>query len=597
MAVGGIKGTLVTPGNFDRVLRFLYKAPRLVVDVETTGVDWYRPEVQTIGYAILAPVKERADWRPVYFPYGHAGEGNLPRECRNKMIRMLQGKKLTNWNLKFDLHMMSKDGLVPPRQAEDTMLAHHLLNENEFDYRLKRIASEWTYPDAADAEKRLKVKLAELGLGKGQMSQLPADGEVADYACDDVVNVEDLRRIHVPALKEWKLYQIWCEVNEYMLATKRMESAGLMLDLDHTERLAEEARQKIAPALKRIKKLAGYDINLNSSKQLQAFLGMPSTAKDKLEERLEQDPDDPAIDALMTYRSWNKVLTSYYEAYLKRVSNNGLLYPNIKLHGTISGRPSCEDPNLQAVPRKDKKGIYKVKEVFIAPPGFTLVQGDLSQAELRLFAHHSEDPIMMQTLADFNADIHQATADRMGVDRDWAKRINFGIVYGLGARGLAHSAKISESKAQEYLDLYHNVYKTIKPFYRKMEAKARYFGYIRLWTGRVRHYESMRFPEYRKALSNLIQGGVAEIMRTAITRMDKRMQDTTDVMFGTRMLLQVHDAIMFYVPTPKLHKVLPEIRREMTNFDFRVPFKVDLSYGQRWMQLEKWEEVGKHKAA
>lgn len=590
MAVAGVRGLLVTPGNYDRCLAHVAKAPRLVVDVETTGVDWHRPEVYNIGYAILAPTKDRQQWRPMYFPFRHKVGNNLPRECQNKLVRALLGKKLTNWNLKFDLHMMQKDGLAVPRQAEDVMLAHHLLNENEFDYRLKRIASVYTYPDAADAEKRLKIKLAEMGLGKGSMGELAPDGEVADYACDDVVNVEDLRRIHVPALKEWKLYDIWQEVNEYMLATKRMESVGLVLDLPLVATLADEARRKMAPALKRVKKLAGYDINLNSSKQLQAFLGMPSTAREKLEERLEQDPDDPAIDALMTYRGWNKVLTSYYEAYQQRVANNGRLYPNIKLHGTISGRPSCENPNLQAVPRKDKKGIYRVKEVFVSPPGYTLVQADLSQAELRLFAHHSEEPVMMETLRDFNADIHQATADRMKVDRDNAKRINFGIVYGLGVPGLAKSAKISEQESQRYLDLYHGVYKSIKPFYRKMEATARHFGYIRLWTGRVRHYESMKFPAYRKALSNLVQGGVAEMVRVMITRMTRRTLDSTDVMFGTQLLLQVHDAIMFYVPDNKLMRVLPEIRKEMTNFNFRVPFKVDISYGRRWMQLEPWQQ-------
>lgn len=588
MAVLGVKGLLVNVGNFDRCLEYISKPKRLVVDVETNGLERKKPEVQACGYAVLAPTKDPNNWRPMYFPFSHGEGENLPRACRNKLVVALMGKVISNWNTKFDLHFMSKDGLPTPHYAEDLMLAHHLLNENEFDFRLKRIAAQLVSPDADDASKRLNLKLASLGLGKGDMWRLQADGEVADYACDDVVNVEFLRRIYVPALQEWNLLGLWREVNEYMVATKRMESVGLPLDMPLVDELAAEARTKIAPALKRIVKLAGYPINLNSNPQLQAFLGMKSTKKELLEEKFEQEPDNKAIESLMEYRGWNKVLTSYYEPY-KTKSANGRIYPNIKLHGTISGRPSCEDPNLQAVPRKDKKGIYRVKEVFVAPPGYTMVQGDLSQAELRLFAHHAEDPVMMATLADFSADIHQATADRMGVDRDYAKRINFGIVYGLGATGLSHSLKISHEAANDYLNLYHDVYKTIKPYYYRMQSQAKANGYIRLWTGRVRHYESMKFPEYRKALSNLIQGGVAEMVRVMITRMDKRIIDSTDVMFGTQMVLQVHDAIIFFVPNNKLNKVLPEIQREMTRFDFRVPFKVDLHIGNRWMQLEPWK--------
>lgn len=585
MAVKGVKGTLVTRRNFDSVIAQFKGQPRLVVDVETNGLDWRRIDVNTCGYAVMVPLPKRRDWKPYYFPFRHAQGDNLSEAHLDKLVQTLTGRTITNWNTKFDLHMMRKDGLKTPALAEDVMLSAHLLNENEIAFRLKDLGVKYIDPKANEAQTKLKLLMASKGLGKGDMCQLAADGEVADYACDDVVLVELFRRLHVPALKEWKLLEIWREVNAYMVETTIMESHGLLLDVPLVEEFAKEAEKMTRVAKRRVEKLAGYEINMNSPKQLKAFLQLPNTKKETLE---QHDGDNPAINSVMTFRKWEKVLTSYYRPYLVKRTAEDLLHPNIKLHGTISGRPSAEDPNLQAVPRKDKNGIYKVKNVFLAIPGYTLVSADLSQAELRLFAHHSGDPVMVRVLSDLNGDIHQATADAMGVERDDAKRINFGIVYGLGVPGLAHSAKISMQKAELHLQKWHNVYRTIKPFYKSMENRARHLGYIRLWTGRVRHYDTMRFPEHRKALSNLIQGGVAEMIRVIILRLGAMIRHN-EVMRGTRMLLQVHDQILFYVPNEKLFAVLPEIKTAMERFDFSVPFKVDISYGQRWSELQKWE--------
>jgi DNA polymerase I len=566
---------LVTQSNFEYAYRRLEGRPRLVWDVETTGLRrWHEDRI--CGYGIAAPGLGKDVF---YFPVRHEAGENLTDKQHKALVKLGSNPNTTctGWNIKFDIEMGLQEGIPIPERSEDVMLSAHLLNENERDFKLKSYASRYIDESAADEEKILNLRLAELGLDKGNLSQLPPE-EVEPYACNDLVRTEQIRHLHMTGLRDWGLTDIWQEVNDYMLATCRMEQRGMLLDQELVHSYIEEAEQEEDNAYQVMRELAGYDINPRSNPQMQAFLGMKSTRRELLEEIRE---GNPVIDSVIAYRSWNRAKSSYYLPYLEHVDPHGLIHPNLNLHGTVSGRPSASNPNMQAVPRLTH--IYKVKDVFLAQMGRVLASADYSQAELRLGSWYAKEREMIKIL-NKGGDIHAETALILGIDRDTAKRINFGVIYGIGYKKLARTLRIPLAEADNYLDIYHSRFRNFKPFYRHMQMMAQYHGYIRLWTGRVRRYNT-EYPQPHKALSNLVQGGVSEIMRHAILRLDKMVQAG---MF--HMLLQVHDQILFDIPRGIVNKVLPDIQHEMTNFPkFKeVPVKVDITVGKRWGKLRKW---------
>jgi DNA polymerase-1 len=287
---------------------------------------------------------------------------------------------------------------------------------------------------------------------------------------------------------------------------------------------------------------------------------------------------------VLEYRGWTKVNSTYYEAYLNTwCDHNGVIHPNLSLIGTISGRLSSFDPNLQAVPRYTK--VYKVKDVFTARPGYVLVSADYSQAEIRWGTHYAREENMAQNLLQ-GLDIHSVTADALNIPRDAAKRINFGIIYGIGKKSLAKQLRIPEEKAGEYLSLYHGMYPGFRRLYNRAENAATERGYIRMFTGRIRRYDA--YNPTHKASSNLIQGAVAEMMRLAILRLGDLLADT-----DTHMLLQIHDQILFEVPEYRLRQILSVIRDGMENFlpgfELMVPMKVDIKVGKSWGQMTEMD--------
>jgi DNA polymerase-1 len=562
---------LVTDSNFAPIMEKLDQQRRLISDVETTGLRrWHGDRI--CGYALGTPSLGEEVY---YFPVRHAEGWNLSKHQHNHVKKLLSkpGVVYTGFNYKFDIEMMIQEGIPIPELIEDVMLAAHLMNENERTFQLKGLADIYIDPEASLEEQKLKELLAEHGFDKGDMWRLDAK-MVEPYACDDVRLTELLRGLYLHGLRNWRLADLWYEVSQYELATVRMEWQGLLLDQELTRQYIKEAELQTRKAYNKLKSLAGYEINPRSYPQMSAFLGMKSTAKEFLEELGEGIPE---VDAVLDYRAWSKANDTYYLPYLEKyVDEWGIIHANLNLHGTISGRLSASDPNLQAIPRYTN--IYKIKDVFIAKPGHLLLSADYSQAELRLGAHYANEKLMARIL-NGGGDIHGATAAELELDRDAAKRINFGVFYGIGARKLARTLRIPLALAEEYLDKYHAKFKNIRSTYRFMQNKALLEGYIRLWTGRVRRYNT-EHSEPHKALSNLIQGGVGEIMRHSITRLDQMVKEG-----WFAMTLQVHDQILFDIPIENRKEVLPEIRSVMEDFPqfHLVPPKVDFSIsGDRW---------------
>lgn len=574
--------TLVTEDNYGEVVQLLSRHPRLVADCETTGLRPFHGD-KICGVAVRPGGVNHDSF---YFPFRHGAGKNLPIPKLRTLLGMMEEKVITNWNTKFDIHFWRQDGMVIRNPMEDVMLAAHLMNENEPNFKLKETANRYLGKGASIEQQKLKDLMETKGYGMGEMWKLPAS-KVEPYACDDTHLTERLRTFYRQPLKDWGLWAMWKEYNQYMMATADMEAVGLHIDRDLVEQYMEEADVKVEPSRLAMWKMAGYEINPNSPKQVQAWLEVPSSAKEVLEVMLESlEPESQqaqAIRALWEFRGWSKVNGTYYRPYLEMMDEIGILHPSLSLIGTVTGRTACRDPNLQAVARRTE--IYKVKDVFTARPGYTLISADYNQAELRLGAHFAKEENLAKALLS-GGDVHQATADGLGIPRDFAKRINFGAFYGLAAWSLSKKLHCSEERAAHFLEIYHTGFRAIRPFYRYMHAQANLNGYIRLWTGRVRRYNYTN-AETQKALSNFVQGGVGEVMRKVITGMHRE-----PVIPGIRMLLQVHDQVLFEVPTKSVKRALPLISERMMFREFEgMPMTVDVSYGESWGNLTKWRKA------
>ena len=292
----------------------------------------------------------------------------------------------------------------------------------------------------------------------------------------------------------------------------------------------------------------------------------------------------PIAHMLVESRSWVKAIGTFYRGFLDNMDDGYRVHPNINLHGTISGRLSCTKPNLMALPKGNS--IYRVRDLIIAPPGYLLMSHDLNQVELRLMAHYTKDPFLVNAYAG-KKDIHAETASELGIPRDAAKRINFGVVYGIGAPSLSDELGIPLSQAREYLRRYHKLIPGVRRLYGTAQHIAERDHKIPMWTGRLRHYR--KEDATHKALSNLIQGGVAEMMRVIITRLYGMMK-------GTRayQVLQIHDEILFEIPVADAAKWAAAIKTVMEDFNFDVPMvadgKVGLSWGAKNMRAIRYKD-------
>lgn len=495
------------------------------------------------------------------------------------------------------MHMLMADGLPDRDMCEDVMLLFHLLDENQHksggSYELKLFAQRFLDERAKEAELKLMNLLADRGLDKGEMAKLDPS-EVADYASDDVFYTEWAREYLLPAAREWELEKMWHEVSEYSLVTRRFEERGIPLDIPLIHKLIKHGDKKLAEIKTEIDQAVGYEINLRSNPQIQKWLGLPSTAEDYIDEvewRLEEKQRHE-IKRLQDYRKWDKASNSYYKPMLATMDSNGISHPSILLHGTISGRPSQRGtPNWFAIPRQTSTSheAYRVKDCVLARPGRALISSDYSQMELRLGANYSNDQFLIQCFKDGKSPHKLMLADleKEGVDIDYddTKRVNFAIMYGTGAPTLSKELKKGEDFARQVLKIAHGLHPNYRPMLKSAEATAKEYGFIRMWSGRVRHFNTLPDPRpwFHKACSNLIQGGTAEVLRHAILRLARILPE-----YDAHMILQVYDQILIDAPKDALPKVVPIVEREMTrDFDWcSVPFAVETKTGQRWGTLK-----------
>lgn len=568
------------------------------VDTETTGLDAFGRPGRTRDHVI--GISTDTGTEAYYFPFRHEPGLNLPQTLLDPdgfFGRYLSDPHRTylGFNYGFDLHMLAAEGISIPPKFEDAMLALHLVNENEPSFKLKEVCDRYGIGDGSLQESILEDKVyercAELGYEcsrspraehntKSMMYVLPP-AEVEPYACDDVRLTRQLMGYLREALEAQGLTEIFRQVCYYDLIIVQMEQRGMHVDRPMLERYRSEAEGMSSAALEALHAAAGFELNPNSPKRVCEFLGTASSAAGVLQDLIDAGGEGAERARLVQEaRGWLSVDSRYYTPYLEQADAEDVLHCNLNLIGTYTGRLSCSHPNLQAVARATE--VFKVKDVFTARPGMAMIQADYKQAEMRLVTHYTGDATMRE-LIESGADLHTATAELLGIPRNAAKRLNFSVIYGIGARKLADNLKEPVEQARDYLERYHALYPGFRRLMAQCEEFAKQYGYIEMWTGRVRHF-NVEQADPHKAMSNLIQGGVAEIVRVAISRLYPAIRD-----LGGHLLMQVHDSVIFEVPEGALYVALPTIKLIMEDFEFVPAVGVDIEYGRSWGTFRKWD--------
>lgn len=508
-------------------------------------------------------------------------------------------------NAKFDIRVLRHQGIDARGVDFDSMIASYLLNPGTRQHNLDALTfSELHY------EKISKNDL--LGKGRERVSFSEADDEkLMLYSCEDADFTERLVKHLAPKLKEKKLGNLFNTIEMPLVGVlATIEDIGVKLDTRFLKEMSKVMQRKIKQIEKKIHKQAGQEFNISSTQQLQEILYVKleiphyaiqktktgiSTAASELEKLKDQHP---IIKLIQEYRELTKLTSTYVDALPEMINpKTKRLHASFNQTVTATGRLSSTEPNLQNIPIRTDLG-REIRKAFVAERGFTLASLDYSQIELRLAAHMSEDPKMIKAFKN-KADIHTATAAEIHqvspqtVDKNMrreAKAINFGILYGQGPRGLSQTADIPYERAREFIEQYFIVYKNIKKFIDTTYRRARRDGYVTTLMGRIRPLPEInstvtmiRKAAERMAVNTPLQGTAADMIKVAMIEIDKKIT-SPDI----RMILTVHDELVFEIKNNLVKQIVPKIKKIMENVaKLKVPIVVDVSTGKNWGEMRE----------
>jgi DNA polymerase-1 len=592
--------TITTEAQLADWLKMLRAAPLFAFDTETTSLEYMRAEIVGVSFAV-------APGRSAYLPLKHDYAGapdQLDREASLAKLKPLleseQHAKLGH-HLKYDAHVLARHGIELQGMRYDSMLESYVWNSvqrHDMDSAAERYLGIRTihYEDVA-------------GKGAKQIpfNQVPVD-KAAEYSAEDA---DVTLRLHevlwpqisaVPALKT--LYET-CE-QPLVPVLLRMEEHGVLLDRQKLRTQSGELARRLMEVLADAQKEAGAPFNLDSPKQLANILfekmqmpvvrktptGQPSTAEDVLEE-LAGNYRLPQL--ILEHRSLSKLKSTYTDKLPEQIdAKTGRVHTSYHQAVAATGRLSSQDPNLQNIPIRTPEG-RRIRQAFIAPPGHVLLAADYSQIELRIMAHLSGDAGLLNAFAS-DLDIHQATAaEVLGVpvdsvtseQRRSAKAVNFGLIYGMSAFGLARQLGIPRGAAQEYIDLYFARYPGVKRYMEETRATAKAQGYVETVFGRrlylpdinARNKQFQQAAE-RAAINAPMQGTAADIIKRAMITVDAWSGGGAR---GARLIMQVHDELVLEVEESRVAEVTSAVREHMMGAaSLKVPLKVDVGTGANW---------------
>ncbi|MEL7272230.1 MAG: DNA polymerase I [Pseudomonadota bacterium] len=621
-AAAGVKidtSSYETVQTMERLQAWIDRARHLAVvavDTETTSLDAMQADLVGISLAV-SPEPGKVD--ACYIPLAHVegdgdmfGAGRLPDQVTVKdalaaLKPLLEdaGVLKVAQNIKYDWLVLSRyDVRITP--FDDTMLLSYVLDAGRTKHGMDALSQSILG--------HTPIPFKEVcGTGKSMISfaQVPLDKATA-YAAEDADVTLRLWQVLKPRLVAEKMVAVYERLERPLVdVICRMEAHGIAVDRQILSRLSGELAQRAAAYEDEIYELAGQKFNVGSPKQLGEILfdqmGLPGGKKTKTGQWATgaQQLEDLAAAGhelprkIVDWRQLSKLKSTYTDALPGFINpETKRVHTSYAMASTSTGRLSSSDPNLQNIPVRTEEG-RKIRTAFVAEPGNKLVSADYSQIELRVLAHVADIPQLKQAFAD-GIDIHAMTASEMfntpveGMDpmiRRQAKAINFGIIYGISAFGLANNLGIERGEASDYIKLYFERFPRIRDYMDETKAFAREHGYVETIFGRRAHYPEIRssnpqmraFNE-RAAINAPIQGSAADIIRRAMVRMEAALADED---LSARMLLQVHDELIFEVPEDEVDKTIETVVRIMEEapmpaLDLSVPLQVDARAADNW---------------
>lgn len=589
-----------TEEKLDRLVAKLEKQKVFALDTESTSLNIIDAEL--VGVSICY-----APGEAYYIPVGIA-------LARKAFIRILESDMYKiGHNIKFDQHMLTNAGVVLGGIYFDTMIASYLLNAGIRQHGLDALAFN---------ELGYQMQPIEELIGKGKaaitMDQVPVE-KVSWYAAEDVDITYRLYELFSPRLKTDGLQSIFNDIEMPLVSVlEHMEREGILLDVPFLKKLSDEAEKTIYSLTKDIHTLAGEEFNINSPTQLREILftklGLKSefakktktglsTAAGELEKLLGQHP---IVEKIMQYRELTKLQNTYLLSLPEMVNaKTKRIHTSYNQTIAATGRLSSIDPNLQNIPIKGEGVGAEIRKAFVAQKGYKLLSLDYSQIELRVVAHLAQDVNMLEV---FNSgkDIHTTTAmgifnvpaDAVTKDmRRHAKTVNFGILYGLSAFGLSYRiSEIAHGDAKEYIDKYFQTYPQVKEYLEKIKTEVRDNGFVTNELGRMRKFPEIKSSQFfirqaaeRAAINFPIQSLAADVIKVAMININKALSSqgshpTSDC----RMLLQVHDELVFEVKENKVEEYIKLIKPLMEEaIKLSVPVVCEAKVGDTWGGMEK----------
>ncbi|MEM7277140.1 MAG: DNA polymerase I [Pseudomonadota bacterium] len=592
--------TVFTKKEFAHWKSKISKAALTAIDTETTSLNYM--EAELVGISLATDSDNAA-----YIPVAHVYPGAPDQLDRDWVLSELRGyledpkKAKVGHHLKYDAHIFARYGIALAGMREDSMLQSYVLNSTASRHDMDSLARHYLGRETIHYE-----DVAGKGAKQITFDQVSLD-IAAPYAAEDAAITMALyenlaaQLADVPALE-----QVYRDIEQPLVPIlTRMEENGVALDTGLLKTQSGELAKKMQELESKAHELAGGPFNLGSPKQLQEILferleipvirktpkGQPSTAEDVLQE-LAEEHELPAV--ILEYRSVSKLKSTYTDKLPLQVAADGRVHTSYHQAVAATGRLSSSDPNLQNIPIRTPEG-RRIRQAFVARSGCKLLAADYSQIELRIMAHLSSDEGLTRAFAE-DRDVHQATAaevfdlklDEVEADqRRSAKAINFGLIYGMSAFGLAKQLGISRGDAQVYIDTYFDRYPGVKTYMDTIRTEAAAAGYVETVYGRrlylpeinAKNPQRRQYAE-RTAINAPMQGTAADIIKLAMIDVSGWLEESQ---IDARLIMQVHDELVLEVNEKELESVAAEVVARMTNAaTLNVPLKVDFGVGDNW---------------
>ncbi len=593
--------TILTQAQFDECLQQLHTAQTFVLDTETTSLDYMQAEIVGLSFATQAG---SASYLPVAHDYPGAPQQLARDLVLAKLKPLLEDPALSKigQNLKYDTHVLRNHGIDLQGITHDTMLESYVLNSTITKHNMDDLAKHYLGVDTIHYED-------VTGKGVKQIKFQEVDIEQATpYAAEDADITLRLHQVlHQQLEQQPSLLKLYQELELPLLSViRRIEANGVLIDDQLLSQQSMELASQISAIEHRTHDLAGQHFNLGSPKQIQSILydklglpvikktptGQPSTDESVLQELAL---DYPLPKLILEHRSLSKLKSTYTDKLPQQINpRTGRVHTSYHQAVTATGRLSSSDPNLQNIPIRTEEG-RRIRQAFIAPPGYKIVAADYSQIELRIMAHLSADAGLLTAFNEAQ-DIHRATAaevfgvapDQVTSDlRRSAKAINFGLIYGMSAFGLAQQLGIGRNQAQSYIDLYFSRYPGVREYMEGIKQQALSQGYVETLFGRrlylpeinSRNAARRQYAE-RTAINAPMQGTAADIIKRAMLVTDAWLQKS-DV--NARMIMQVHDELVFEIAIEHLDECINQITQLMNSAaTLDVPLIVEVGLGNNW---------------